>query len=80
MCPDNLNLFKLIYSIFWINFSKNILSDVHTKDVAFRRTERWCGASHRGGQLVGKPPCISSSMSLRLFTIVELREWRLVLK
>jgi hypothetical protein len=40
-CPDNLDLFKLIYSIFWINFSKDILSNVHTKDVAFRRTERW---------------------------------------
>jgi hypothetical protein len=26
MFPENLDLFKLIYSIFWINFSKNILA------------------------------------------------------
>ncbi len=27
--------------LFWINFSKDILSNVHTEDITFRRTERW---------------------------------------
>jgi hypothetical protein len=40
--PKFLDSFKLIYSIFWINFGDNIFSDVHTKDVAFRRTKEWC--------------------------------------
>jgi hypothetical protein len=41
MFPEFLDLFKLIYRIYWIHFSKKILSDAHTKDVAYRRTERW---------------------------------------
>ncbi len=39
--PEFLDLFLLTYSIFWIYFSKHILSNLHTKDVAFRRTKEW---------------------------------------
>jgi hypothetical protein len=34
-CPDNLDLFKLIYSIFWINFSKDILKEKLANRITF---------------------------------------------
>jgi hypothetical protein len=43
-------LFHLIFILIplWrgFYFSKDMLSDEHTKDVSYRRTKPWCGGSH----------------------------------
>ncbi len=40
MCANNLTYLNLS-TIFQINFTKDIFSDVHIKEVTFRRNERW---------------------------------------
>jgi hypothetical protein len=43
--PENLDLFNLIYSIYLISFSKNILHR-NTKDIAYCRAKGWCFVYH----------------------------------
>ncbi len=81
LCVSTTDLFKLIYSKFWINFSKDILSDVHTKDVAFRRTDLSSLLGCRfWTRLLGSWKHVSRSQYVLIRTLWEIKVWFLYLK